>query len=355
MSDESKASAYKQAGVDLDAADETVSRLSDLVDDTHIPGVVSGLGGFGGLFSLKGAGFQSSDESEIVLVSGTDGVGTKLELAFRTGIHDTIGIDCVAMCVNDVVVTGARPLFFLDYFATGKLSPQQAEDVVRGIAVACKKSGCALIGGETAEMPGFYDAGEYEIAGFCVGAAHRDRILDTGNVRAGQTVVGLSSTGVHSNGFSLVRKIIADAGLQLDDVYDALDPDRPLGEALLEPTALYPAVVLDLLDEVDVTGLAHITGGGIVDNLPRCLPDDLGADIDAGSWNEPPVFAFLERHGELDRREMYQIFNMGIGMAVIVDGDARPAIEVAAEHGFEAVEIGRITDGDGVDLTLPSA
>ncbi|MGM0559272.1 MAG: phosphoribosylformylglycinamidine cyclo-ligase, partial [Myxococcota bacterium] len=240
MSDKPKASAYKQAGVDLDAADETVSRLGDLVDDTHIPGVLSGLGGFGGLFSLADAGLQETSERDIVLVSGTDGVGTKLELAFRTGIHDTIGIDCVAMCVNDVVVTGARPLFFLDYFATGKLSPQQAEDVVRGVAVACKKSGCALVGGETAEMPGFYDAGEYEIAGFCVGATHRDKILDPGGVSAGQTVIGLNSTGVHSNGFSLVRKIIADAGLQLSEVYEALDADRSLGEALLEPTALYP-------------------------------------------------------------------------------------------------------------------
>ena len=352
MSDDEKAPSYQEAGVDLEAADETVSRLSKLVESTRTGGVMGEIGGFGGLFSLRDAGIVSSGTDDPVLVSGTDGVGTKLELAFRTGRHDTIGIDCVAMCVNDVATTGARPLFFLDYFATGELSPGQAEDVVSGIARACRESGCALVGGETAEMPGFYDPGEYEIAGFCVGAAQREDLLRPDDVEVGMPIIGLSSTGVHSNGFSLVRKILRDEGLELDDSFPELDPDRTLGEVLMEPTALYPAVIGDLREAANIAGLAHITGGGLVDNVPRSLPDGLGARIDASTWEEPAVFKFLRDHGGLDHREMFEIFNMGIGLTAICASDPMPAVEAARRHGFTAGIIGEVTDTEGVDLEM---
>ena len=350
MSDDDKAPSYQEAGVNLEAADETVSRLSKLVESTRTDGVLGEIGGFGGLFGLRDAGVVTSGSDDPVLVSGTDGVGTKLELAFRTGRHDTIGIDCVAMCVNDVASTGARPLFFLDYFATGKLEPGQAEAVVTGIAKACRESQCALVGGETAEMPGFYDAGEYEIAGFCVGAAQRKDLLRPDDVEVGDAIVGLSSTGVHSNGFSLVRKIIADAGLPLDEPCRDLYPDRTLGDVLLEPTALYPEVIADVRAHADVRGIAHITGGGLVHNVPRCLPDGHGVHIDTATWDEPAVFDFLRDQGDLDHREMFEIFNMGIGLAVIVGSDPMAAVETAREHGFTAGVIGEVTTDEGVTL-----
>lgn len=339
---------YRDAGVDLEAADETVSRLGDLVESTRIPGVVSDLQGFGALFDLGAAGF--GDDADTMLVAGTDGVGTKLELAFRLDEHDTIGIDCVAMCVNDVVTTGAQPLFFLDYFATGELRPDQAESVVRGVAEGCKRSNCALIGGETAEMPGFYDEGEYEIAGFCVGAVSRANVLRPERVHAGDSIVGIASSGVHSNGFSLVRKIIADAGLDLEESYPALEGERSLGEILLEPTRIYASLVADLMGEVPVVGLAHITGGGFFENLPRALPEDLGAAIDASAWERPAIFDFIAQHGSVEREEMYRVFNMGIGLAVIVRGASEPVIAAAQARGFDAWSIGEVVEGDGVEL-----
>ncbi|QDG54515.1 phosphoribosylformylglycinamidine cyclo-ligase [Persicimonas caeni] len=352
MSDSSdKPSSYKDAGVNLEAAEETVSRLGAVVEQTRIPGVLSGIGGFGGLFGLREAGVVGDEGADPVLVSGTDGVGTKLKLAFQLDRHDTIGIDCVAMCVNDVITTGARPLFFLDYFATGKLRPDQAEDVVRGVAEGCKQSGCALIGGETAEMPGFYDEGEYDIAGFCVGAVERGAMITPEQVEDGDTIIGIASSGVHSNGFSLVRKIVSDNELDLNAVYEELASERTLGEVLLEPTRIYAGFVRDLLDAHDVHGLVHITGGGFYENLPRALPEGLGATIDASSWENPAIFDFLKKHGSVATDEMYRVFNMGIGLAVIVD-DADGIIEAANECGFEAWEIGSVNAGEGIDLNL---
>jgi phosphoribosylformylglycinamidine cyclo-ligase len=351
MSDSNnKPSSYQDAGVDLEAAEETVNRLGAVVEETHIPGVLSGIGGFGGLFGLREAGVLDDGDSDTILVSGTDGVGTKLKLAFELDRHDSIGIDCVAMCVNDVITTGARPLFFLDYFATGKLRPAHAEDVVRGVADGCKQSGCALIGGETAEMPGFYTDGEYDIAGFCVGAVERDELLGPDRVRTSDTIVGVASSGVHSNGFSLVRKIIADNELDLEASYPELDADRTLGDILLEPTRIYAGLVRELLEAVDVHGLVHITGGGFYENLPRALPDGLGASIDAQSWECPAIFGFLQSQGKVDVEEMYRVFNMGIGLAVIVEDNAAAVIEAAEDCGFEAWEIGSVHQGDGVDL-----
>jgi phosphoribosylformylglycinamidine cyclo-ligase len=352
MSDSTdKPSSYRDAGVDLEAAEETVDRLGAVVEQTHIPGVLSGIGGFGGLFGLREAGVLGEGDSDTVLVSGTDGVGTKLKIAFELDRHDTIGIDCVAMCVNDVITTGARPLFFLDYFATGKLRPEQAEAVVRGVAEGCKLSGCALIGGETAEMPGFYTEGEYDIAGFCVGAVEREALLRPEQVKDGDTIVGIASSGVHSNGFSLVRKIIGDNELDLDKTYDELGAERTLGDILLEPTRIYVKLVRELLDTVDVHGLVHITGGGFFENLPRALPDGLGATIDAKSWECPAIFDFLQKNGRVDAGEMYRVFNMGIGLAVIVEGDASAVIEATKDCGFEAWEIGSVNKGEGVDLS----
>lgn len=350
MSDSTdKSSSYKNAGVDLEAAEETVSRLGALVEQTRIPGVLSGIGGFGGLFGLREAGVVGDEGADPILVSGTDGVGTKLKLAFQLDRHDTIGIDCVAMCVNDVITTGARPLFFLDYFATGKLRPDQAEDVVRGVAKGCKESGCALIGGETAEMPGFYDEGEYDIAGFCVGAVERDAMITPDQIEDGDTIIGIASSGVHSNGFSLVRKIVSDNELDLEAGYDELDSERTLGDVLLEPTRLYARFVRTLLDAHEVHGLVHITGGGFYENLPRALPEGFGATIDTTNWKRPAVFDFLKQRGEVSREEMYRVFNMGIGLAVIVK-DADGVAKAAANCGFEAWEIGSVTTEEGIDL-----
>jgi phosphoribosylformylglycinamidine cyclo-ligase len=344
-------SSYRDAGVDLDAAHETVSRLGAIVEKTHIPGVLSDIGGFGGLFGLREAGVVSGEGADPVLVAGTDGVGTKLKLAFELDRHDTIGIDCVAMCVNDVITTGARPLFFLDYFATGKLRPDQAEAVVGGIAEGCKLSGCALIGGETAEMPGFYAEGEYDMAGFCVGAVERAGLLRPERVSAGDAIVGVASSGVHSNGYSLVRKVIADNDLDLSASYPELHTEASLGEVLLEPTRIYAALVAELLDEVTVGSLAHITGGGFYENLPRTLPDGCGASIDTDCWERPAIFDFLQDRGAIDADEMYRVFNMGVGLAVIVSDDqTQQVIDVAADHGMAASKIGQVQAGDGIEV-----
>ncbi len=300
--------AYRDAGVDIEAGDEVVDRIKRHVRSTYRPGVLGDIGGFGGLFSLMGR------YRDPVLVSGTDGVGTKLLLAQRLGMHDTIGVDLVAMCVNDVVVVGAEPLFFLDYFATGKLAPEQVERVVAGIAEGCRQAGCALIGGETAEMPGMYGPGHYDLAGFCTGAVERDRMVDGSTIRAGDVLVGLPSSGIHSNGYSLVRKL-------LDDLPMDVDPGglgAPLGEVLLRPTRVYVKELLGLHADGLLLGAAHVTGGGFTGNVPRCLPEGLGAVLRAGSWPVPPIFDLLRARGGLSDDEMHRTFNNGIGMVVVV-------------------------------------
>jgi len=322
--------AYRDAGVDIEAGDAVVDRIKKHVRSTRRPGVLGDLGGFGGLFSLMGR-FRDP-----VLVSGTDGVGTKLLLAQRLGRHDTIGIDLVAMCANDVVVVGAEPLFFLDYFATGKLDPAEAERVIAGIAAGCREAGCALIGGETAEMPGMYGPGHYDLAGFCVGAVERERLVDPTRVRAGMALVGIPSSGIHSNGYSLVRKLTE--GLAMDADPGGLG--APLGDVLLAPTRLYVRELLALHARDALRGAAHITGGGFTGNVPRMLPEGLGAVMDLGSWPIPPVFALLRSRGGLSDEEMWQTFNNGLGMVLTVE--AAEAADIAAEVGGHVV--GRVVD-----------
>jgi phosphoribosylformylglycinamidine cyclo-ligase len=288
-----------------------------------------------------------------VLVSGTDGVGTKLKLAFQLGVHDTIGIDCVAMCVNDIVTSGARPLFFLDYLATGRLDPAQAEGVVRGIAEGCRRAGCALIGGETAEMPGFYADGEYDVAGFTVGVVDRAAMLTREKIAEGDAIVGISSSGFHSNGFSLVRKVVSDAGLDLESSPEVLG-GHTLGEALLAPTEIYVKPALRLVEKVDLHGLAHITGGGFYENVPRVLPVGLGARFNPDAWDVPPVIRLIQNAGSISEREMYHVFNMGIGMmAFLPDDRADEAVEALENMGLRAWTIGRVEGSsiaiDGVD------
>jgi phosphoribosylformylglycinamidine cyclo-ligase len=333
---------YSDAGVDLDKADEAVDRYKDSVASTQIPGVLDEIGGFGGLFGLKEAGFEPG-ESDPVLVSGTDGVGTKLKIAFRTDRHDTIGIDCVAMCVNDVITTGARPLFFLDYMSTGELDPGQAADVVEGMAEGCRRSRCAMLGGETAEMPGFYPEGEYDIAGFCVGAAERSELLDPADVEPGDAIIGIDSSGIHSNGFSLVRRIVDQAGWALDEPVADLESDRPLGELLLEPTIIYAEPVARLLADFEVHALANITGGGLPGNVPRALPAGLTADIDRQRWEPAPIFELLRRAGNVPLEECYRVFNMGIGFVVIAPEDqAAPIVETLEALDHPARVIGTV-------------
>ena len=333
---------YKEAGVDIHAGYEAVDRMKRHIARTTTPGVMSDVGGFGGLFDLASLGLE-----EPVLVSGTDGVGTKLMLAFAMDKHDTIGIDAVAMCVNDIITCGAMPLFFLDYIACGKLEPQQIEAIVSGISAGCVAAGAALIGGETAEMPGMYREGEYDVAGFCVGAVEKRERITGETIAAGDVLIGLASSGVHSNGFSLVRKIIADRGLDLQATYPGFSMN--LGETLLTPTRIYVGAVRGLLETRVIRGMAHITGGGFIENIPRVLPDGLGAEIDLGSWEVPPVFALLQEQGNLQDTEMYNVFNMGIGMVLAVrPEDADTALASLAAVGENAVVIGRVTSGCGV-------
>jgi phosphoribosylformylglycinamidine cyclo-ligase len=330
---------YRAAGVDIAAGDALVERIKPLARATDRPGTMGGLGGFGALFDLKAAGF-----ADPVLVSSTDGVGTKLMLAIETGRHGTVGIDLVAMVVNDLVVQGATPLFFLDYFATGKLAVEDAAAVVAGIADGCRQAGCALVGGETAEMPGMYAAGHYDLAGFAVGAAERDRLLPR-EVAPGDCVLGLASSGVHSNGYSLVRRIVAQSGLGWEA--DApFAPGTTLGEALLAPTRIYVKPLLALHQAGLLHGAAHITGGGIVGNLPRCLPPDTAAVLDATAWTPPPVFAWLARTGGVAAAEMFRAFNCGIGMALVVS-DGTLAREILEAHGETVFELGRIEPEPG--------
>ena len=342
-SEEDDALTYSDAGVDLDAADEAVEGYRDAVESTHIDGVVDEIGGFGGLFSLAEAGIPTAEEYDPMLVAGADGVGTKLKIAFRTGVHDTIGIDCVAMCVNDVITTGARPLFFLDYLSTGALDPGQTEAIVRGMAAGCRRAGCALLGGETAEMPGFYPEGEYDIAGFCVGVVDRDHALRPEDVAAGDALVGIDSSGVHSNGFSLVRKVLNEREIPLDRVVEEVDDSRTLGEVLLEPTRLYASRVGKLKADWELHGLANITGGGLAANVERALPDGANAQIDRSSWEVPPIFEFLREQGHIPEEECYRVFNMGIGfVAVVPASDADSVVEAIEATGVGARVIGSV-------------
>lgn len=330
---------YRDAGVDIDAGNLSVKLIKDSVKATYRPEVLGDLGGFGGLFAI------STKYKEPVLVSGTDGVGTKLRLAFILDKHGTIGQDAVAMCVNDILVQGAEPLFFLDYLAVGKLEPEQVADVVKGVANACKESGCALIGGETAEMAGFYAEGEYDIAGFAVGAVEKSKIITSEKVKAGDVILGLPSSGVHSNGYSLVRKIVFDVkGFKGDEYIDELG--KTIGEELLTPTRLYPKSCLPLIEKFDIHGMVHVTGGGYYENIPRALPEDMGAEIDATSWPVPPIFNLLKEWGNVDWHEMYRTFNMGIGMIIIASADEAEKIKADLQARNEAVyEIGKVTQG----------
>jgi phosphoribosylformylglycinamidine cyclo-ligase len=330
---------YRDAGVDIDAGNELVRRIGKAVQRTHRAGVLTGLGGFGGLFELP-PGYRRP-----VLVSGTDGVGTKLRLALDLKRHESVGIDLVAMCANDIVVLGAEPLFFLDYYATGQLDVDIAEAVVNGIARGCELAGAALIGGETAEMPGMYEGSDYDLAGFCVGVVEKDAIIDGSRVSEGDAVIGLASSGFHSNGYSLVRKVLSLEGVSSADRIG----DRPLADALLEPTRIYVRALLALVQACPVRAMAHITGGGITENLPRVLPEGLGADIDTGSWEAPAVFSWIREAGGIEEAEMLRTFNCGIGMMVVVPAaEAEAALANLRESGEDARIVGEIVAGAGV-------
>lgn len=340
--------AYQDAGVQLEAGYESVRLIKKHIARTNRPGMMGNIGSFGGMFDLASLGYK-----EPVLVSGTDGVGTKLKLAFMMDRHDTIGQDAVAMCVNDVLAQGAAPLFFLDYIAVGKNHPAKIEAIVKGVADGCVLSNCALIGGETAEMPDMYDEDEYDIAGFTVGAVEKSRLIDGSKVNVGDILIGLASSGVHSNGFSLVRKIVfKDNHLDLNTQYDTL-PDT-LGNVLLTPTRIYVKPVLEVLKNVDIHAICHITGGGFDENIPRALRPGQGIFVDEHNWEKPAIFPFLEKYGKVDHREMFNVFNMGIGMVLMVDPkDADRTVAMFNELGEKAYVIGHVTDREGVvDIKL---
>ena len=332
---------YEEAGVSIDKGNESVEKMKPFVKETFRKEVLTDLGGFGGLFALNKDKYE-----EPVLVSGTDGVGTKLKVAFSMNKHDSIGIDAVAMCVNDIVVTGAEPLFFLDYLAVGKLDPDQVAQIVKGIAEGCKQAGCALIGGETAEMPGFYPEGEYDVAGFAVGIVDKKKIINGKNIQEGDVVLGLPSSGLHSNGFSLARKVLFEKGfLQTDSYLEKMGTS--LGNLLLEPTKIYVKTILQLIENADVKGLAHITGGGLIENVPRVLPEGLCADIDAASFPKPDIFDFIQNIGEIEDEEMYRVFNMGIGMVIVASKEeADKIISKCRDLNEEIYTIGKIVKGE---------
>ena len=340
---------YKDSGVDVERGYEAVRLMKEHVKRTFNDNVIGDLGSFGGFYSIENSGM-----SKPVLVAGTDGVGTKLKLAFLTGRHDTVGIDCVAMCVNDVVCQGAMPMFFLDYLATGNLKPDMAATIVLGVAEGCLQAGCALIGGETAEMPGFYPEGEYDLAGFCVGMVDRAQVINGSNIRKGDTLIGLASTGVHSNGFSLVRRLL------INDKTDLSAPVEELGgcslaDELLRPTRIYVRTVKELISRFTIKGIAHITGGGFIENIPRILPDGLTARIDRGSWPVQPIFKMMQRISGMKDEQIYNTFNMGIGMVMAVDSEEADAVVCAANSlGENAFVIGEVIEsedgGKGVKL-----
>ncbi len=338
MSDKQQSTglSYRDAGVDIDAGNSLIERIKPHAKRTLRPGVMGGLGGFGALFEVPLDRYK-----EPVLVSGTDGVGTKLKLAMDMNKHDTIGIDLVAMCVNDLIVGGAEPLFFLDYYATGHLNVDAAADVIKGIADGCELSGCALSGGETAEMPGMYEGDDYDLAGFCVGIVEKSGVIDGTKVKAGDTLLGIASSGPHSNGYSLVRKVLEVSGASLTDDFHG----KSLGETLLEPTRIYVKPLLELIGKVDVHSLCHITGGGLPENLPRVLPDNCRAIIDSKSWQRPEIFNWLQQQGNIADSEMYRTFNCGVGMVVVVDSaQAQQAIDLLKANGEDAVVIGSIEE-----------
>ena len=337
---------YEKAGVSLEAGYDVVRRIKKHVASTARLGVMGNIGAFGGMFDLSALNIK-----EPVLVSGTDGVGTKLKIAFAMDKHDTIGIDAVAMCVNDVLAQGAEPLVFLDYVAQGKTRPEVVEAIVAGVAEGCRQAGCALVGGETAEMPGMYEDGEYDIAGYTTGVVEKSKLIDWTRVKVGDVLVGIASTGVHSNGFSLVRKIFTDNGLDLHEAYPELGTDEPLGLVALTPTRIYVKQVLDVIGQLDVHGVAHITGGGFDENIPRILQEGQGIEVHEGSWEILPIFHFLEKYGKIPHREMFNIFNMGIGMVLAIDAaQAGEAIDILAQHGDKASVIGKVTDKPGVEI-----
>lgn len=334
---------YRDAGVDIDAGEALVERIKPLAKSTATPHVLGGLGGFAGLCSLP------EDIKDPILVSGTDGVGTKLRLAFELDRHDTIGIDLVAMCVNDIITVGARPLFFLDYFATSKLDVDRGEAVVKGIAEGCRQAGCALLGGETAELPGFYGPGEYDLAGFAVGVVGREEILDGTKVSAGDAVVGIASSGLHSNGYSLARRALLDGDAPLS--LDASTEHGSLGDALLRPTKIYANAARSAL-EYGARAMCHVTGGGLPDNLPRVVPAGLGVRIDAAAWEPDPLFSMIQRRGNVSTPEMRRTFNMGIGFVVVTgESEADGLVSALATLGEEASVIGRVVDGEGVSFS----
>lgn len=340
---------YREAGVDVEAGRAFVDRISSLIKRTHRPEVMGGIGGFSGLFQLP-AGYR-----EPVLVSGTDGVGTKLKLAHTLDRHDTVGIDLVAMCVNDVLTCGAEPLFFLDYLATGRLQPEQLAEVVSGIVQGCELAGCALLGGETAEMPGFYQADEYDLAGFCVGIVEKSLVLDGSQVQVGDVAIGLPSSGVHSNGFSLVRKIVGDRGFDWSDQPKIL-AGKSLGEVLLTPTHIYVKPILAALKaEIPIHGMAHITGGGLPENLPRCLQKDQTIEVNPNSWDVLPIFQWLATEGNVSPIDMLNTFNMGIGFVVIVPPDrVTQTLDFFAAHRIKGSAIGTVISGSGQLVGLPA-
>ncbi|KLU60061.1 phosphoribosylformylglycinamidine cyclo-ligase [Peptococcaceae bacterium CEB3] len=331
---------YRDAGVDIAAGNEAAAKLKPIAARTLRPGVLGGLGGFGGLFSL-----DTRKYPDPVLVSGTDGVGTKLRLAFQMDRHTTIGQDAVAMCVNDVLVQGAEPLFFLDYLAVGRVVPERIAGIVSGVADGCREAGCALLGGETAEMPGFYAPDEYDIAGFAVGVVNRDRLLDGQGIEAGDVLIGLKSSGLHSNGYSLTRKILEP--YPLSTVFPELG--EPLGEVLLRPTRIYVKTVLPLLGSGKIRGMVHITGGGLTENIPRVLPQGLGVEIDRGAWPVPGVFGLLQKLGEVEEAEMYRTYNMGVGFILLVHPeDSEDVLSLLRRGGEAPVILGRVEPGEGV-------
>ena len=344
MSD-NKGLTYKDAGVDTKEGERAVSLMKEHVKKTFDENVLTGLGSFGGMYNLDVAGMK-----EPVLISGTDGVGTKLKLAFMMDKHDTVGIDCVAMCVNDVLCQGAKPLFFLDYIATGKVTAEKIADIVKGIAEGCRQGKSALIGGETAEMPGFYADGEYDMAGFSVGIVDKQKIITGADIKEGDAIIGIASSGVHSNGYSLVRKVIFEiAGHKTDDYVEELG--ETVGEALLRPTKIYAGVCDAVYGKFKVNGTVHITGGGFYENIPRVLPDGIGAKINTGSWEVPPIIPYIKKCGDLDREVMLNTFNMGVGMMMFVDkNDAEAVVETIKAAGEKAWIIGEAVKGEGVTV-----
>ncbi|WP_075979863.1 phosphoribosylformylglycinamidine cyclo-ligase [Bacillus massilinigeriensis] len=337
--------AYKQAGVNIEAGYEAVTRMKKHVQKTLRTGVMGGLGGFGGMFDLSVLGLK-----EPVLVSGTDGVGTKLMLAFMMDRHDTIGIDAVAMCVNDIVVQGAEPIYFLDYIACGKAEPSKIEAIVKGVSAGCELAGCALVGGETAEMPGMYSDEEYDLAGFAVGACEKSALITGENIKPGDVLIGLASSGIHSNGYSLVRKVFLEQSqMSLDEYVEELG--CTLGDELLRPTKIYVKPILSALKNYEIKGMAHITGGGFIENIPRMLPSGIGVELFESQWEVPEIFKLMESIGNLDRKEMYNIFNMGTGMVVAVEEElAQEIIQYFNQIGEKAYQIGVVTNQEGIKI-----